>query len=86
MFCASAIAVDIQGCLHAVTRAWHDGAFREVAGEKVVVHGDVFVADGILLEFAVHDAIHQEEREPAWRHHCQSLVLPLCILTNHGSD
>lgn len=50
----ASICIDKQWC--ELTR--HDCALREVAGEEVVIHGDVFVADGVLLQLALHDAVH----------------------------
>lgn len=50
---------------------WHDGTFRKVAREKVVVDCDALVANGVLAFFPCNYAIHQQKREPAgggvWR-------------------
>lgn len=60
---------------YALARTRHDGALWEVAGEEVIVHGDVFVAHGILLKLALDHAVDQEEREPAWRcPYCQMAI------------
>mmetsp|Transcript_6839 Transcript_6839/g.27957 ORF Transcript_6839/g.27957 Transcript_6839/m.27957 type:complete len:227 (+) Transcript_6839:153-833(+) len=54
-------AADLRHGLHH-EHAGHDGALREVAGEEVVVDGDVLQADGVLALLNLEHAIDEQER------------------------
>ena len=42
----------------------HDRALREVAGEEIVVDGDIFQAYGHLTLLVAHDSVDEQERIP----------------------
>lgn len=50
---------------YTLSRTRHDGAVGEVAGEEVVVDGDVLVTHGVLAVLNLHHAVHKQERVPA---------------------
>ncbi len=44
---------------------WHDLALWEVAGEEIVIHGDILVGNAVLLGLQFEYPVYQQEGKPA---------------------